>query len=612
MIREGASKMLRPACLVKTDRHSGNNLLSNALSAERYDSESVNDKPKVKKDRRFDSTHFTFRDRCKPNGIRRACLIFATMSVALISFCAYKRTLAYFFAGTDTFTLIETARLTSAKDLIKILCNPLMAGSGFVSRALFYRPVSSLSYSLDYFLWGLNPFGYHLTNLILHVLVTALVLILVVSLTNGDVVKAWASALIFSLHPILIESVPAPDCRHDLLAAFILVSAFILFIRARDGGAFSKVGFGLSVLCYGLALGSKEIAVVFPCLTFAYILIFSDPGCKRSRRIWAATRRSAVYLGVTLVYMAWRTVILGGLGGYSTESAGSTFCHRVMDIVVMYLRDLVYPQDFLSLFGTISMSLLILLLTSLVAVHGWDFRQSSGTDQESHTKLARFFLVWLCLPIAVMVFTLTFSHRTMYTAVIPFAALLGCNVVSGIRHHASLLKEVPGNRTLAGILGLVNMTGLSFSALVLNAALVVSLLAYSPLIRSYSEWEASSQIASSLFKKLAEVIPALPQDTLIEVHNLPAAVQSYRSEIPRAREVGYLNGYSIKSWIDLNYPGNHIQVSINSRHCPRRTPEDMHLLVKVLDKTNTRLSVLFVHDASAMRPRAVQWRYVAR
>ena len=147
------------------DQQLKSNLLSRVFPIERYDAESVSDRRRAMRGPLPDAMDFTSWTQRNPNWRRRAALFIAILSVVVIGFLAHKPALGCFFTGTDTFTLIDTARVTSARDLIEILCNPLMAGSGFVSQGLFYRPVSTLSYSLDYFFWGLNPFGYHLTNL---------------------------------------------------------------------------------------------------------------------------------------------------------------------------------------------------------------------------------------------------------------------------------------------------------------------------------------------------------------------------------------------------------------------------------------------------------------
>jgi hypothetical protein len=94
--------------------------------------------------------------------------------------------------------------------------------------------------------------------------------------------------------------------------------------------------------------------------------------------------------------------------------------------------------------------------------------------------------------------------------------------------------------------------------------LSISILAYSPLVKTYKEWEASSNLSLIFFHKLSEIVTELPDNTIIYVYNLPQRIFSSKAKIPRVQTASYLNDYSIKSWLDLNYPNNNINVvSIN-------------------------------------------------
>ncbi|MCX5896449.1 MAG: hypothetical protein NTZ51_11560, partial [Proteobacteria bacterium] len=140
------------------------------------------------------------------------------LSITLVAFVTYRDMLGYFFTGIDTLALIETSRIHSLKDVVKILTESMMSDTGFTEFLKYYRPLTMLSYGLDYSLWKLNPFGYQTTDLVLHLLVAIFVFLLVWSLTNGNQVKAWLSSIIFTTHPILVANVPAISRRADILA----------------------------------------------------------------------------------------------------------------------------------------------------------------------------------------------------------------------------------------------------------------------------------------------------------------------------------------------------------------------------------------------------------
>jgi hypothetical protein len=282
-------------------------------------------------------------------------LTLAVLSIVALSLLAWRDVLGYFFTGGDTLGLIYTSRVSGMQDVLRILSQPMMSGTRFTELATYYRPVASLSYSLDYLVWGLNPFGYQLTNVLLHVFV-ALSLFLVVRTLSGSTGVALLTAVLFAIHPIHVETVPVTARRHDMLAALFMLLSLWLFVRsfARSRGRVPlRV---LSAGVYVLAMGSKETAIILPGLVFLYGLIFQPaqtefPGRRFARLVpvvRAAVWASLPHVAVALVMLAWRTWVLGGLGGRAAGALGAWAAVKPFITTVGYVADLVYPVDFLA------------------------------------------------------------------------------------------------------------------------------------------------------------------------------------------------------------------------------------------------------------------------
>ncbi|MFH1725138.1 MAG: tetratricopeptide repeat protein [Elusimicrobiota bacterium] len=168
-----------------------------------------------------------------------------------------------------------------------------------------YRPLTMLSYSVNYRLGGLEPVGYHLANLVLHVFVSVMLFFLLRRLGLSDGASGLA-ALAFSALPVHTEAVSSVVGRAELLAAaFLLCSWRLAHLRA---GAFRM---GLSVVFFLLALLSKENAAVFP-LVLALAEYASHPGSwkevlKARAGVWA------LFLVALLLYLEWRYHITGAV-----------------------------------------------------------------------------------------------------------------------------------------------------------------------------------------------------------------------------------------------------------------------------------------------------------
>ncbi|GAN33495.1 tetratricopeptide repeat protein [Candidatus Brocadia sinica] len=143
-----------------------------------------------------------------------------------------------------------------------------------ISGELTYRPIVTLSYFLEYALWQLKPWGYHLTNIIIHTLNVYLVYCMAYRLFYNRQ-SAFISSIIFSIHPLFTEAVNAVSYREDLLSATFLLTAFLFFLKSnRNAGRRDFIiCYAFSLCAYLFALLSKEMAIVLPFLILAYDLI---------------------------------------------------------------------------------------------------------------------------------------------------------------------------------------------------------------------------------------------------------------------------------------------------------------------------------------------------
>jgi Flp pilus assembly protein TadD len=130
-------------------------------------------------------------------------------------------------------------------------------------------PLSWMSLGLDYLVWGLEPSGYHLTNIALHATCAVLVFLLarrVLRDLPGDAdahaLAAAFAALVFSVHPLRVESVAWITERRDVLSGCFYVATLLAYVRAAQEERHSA--YWASVLFAVLALLSKGTAVTLP------------------------------------------------------------------------------------------------------------------------------------------------------------------------------------------------------------------------------------------------------------------------------------------------------------------------------------------------------------
>lgn len=171
-------------------------------------------------------------------------------------------------------------------------------------QSLFFRPLLSLISFWDYQLWGLNPFGYHLTNFGFHLANAVLVRTLAYLLMFNVKIEAqqktflsYFSGFIFLLLPSHSEAVSWISARTDVIATFFALLSFVTYLNYKYLGY--KTNLIVSILSFLAALYCKESIVSYPGLIIGYEFY-------ESLRLKSKVKS---HLGIILLY-------LGGLGFY--------------------------------------------------------------------------------------------------------------------------------------------------------------------------------------------------------------------------------------------------------------------------------------------------------
>ncbi len=226
----------------------------------------------------------------RPDPVAPALRLLAALAIAAAAFLVNLPTLRFHFVSWDDSAYVTQnhwIRGWSAENLRHIFTKPY-----FVS----YMPLQLVSYVLDYSLWGLRPFGYHLQQILLHALDSVLAFELVRRLF-GRFWLAGLASLLFALHPSHVESVAWVSARKDVLSAAFLIPAVLCYLSARGERSLRMKPYLASILFFALAILSKVNVVVLPLfLVLVDLAVLKLP--RRGGRWWMQVLGSKVPYGV--------------------------------------------------------------------------------------------------------------------------------------------------------------------------------------------------------------------------------------------------------------------------------------------------------------------------
>ncbi len=183
---------------------------------------------------------------------------------------------------------------------------------------VLWRPVALIAYAAEWRLFDGSPAGFHAVNIGLNALVSVLVALLILSLMgsgpgSGGLWAALGGGLLFASHPVHVEAVGNVVGQGELLAATFALSALLIALAdAASSGRRALQIVGVAV-GFGLALGSKEIAVTLPAVLLLVRMARDDRGFMDAIRTDLPLHLVMAAVGVTwLVLRAW---VLGSVIG---------------------------------------------------------------------------------------------------------------------------------------------------------------------------------------------------------------------------------------------------------------------------------------------------------
>lgn len=264
--------------------------------------------------------------------------------IIIIGFLVYFPSLKGVFVFDDRYLVIENSFIRDFTHIKDVFTSHLYRGSPISSN--FYRPLQSLLLILDYRFWRLQPFGYHLTNILIHILNSVFVYFLIGLISKRRDV-GFLTALLFSVHTVLSGTVNYVSSQSDLLNLLFLLISLILYVLYIE--SYFK-GFGVllyigSLSAFLASILSKEAGFIIPFIILFYLYCFSGTKRhgeeKRPGLIW-------IFFIVAGLYGYMRATVLNFAGQELLEkTTGLIPLHlrlfTASKVIMIYLRLLVFP-----------------------------------------------------------------------------------------------------------------------------------------------------------------------------------------------------------------------------------------------------------------------------
>ncbi len=276
--------------------------------------------------------------------------------VAAVAFGAYANALPNGFVYDDVPQVLQNPWIRDARSIPAIFTSGAWDYAGTSSN--YYRPVMHLAYLAAHAIFGLWAPGFHLVNVLLHVVASVLVYLLAARILRpdgagpvpGDRALAAAAGLLFAVHPIHTEAVAWVSAVPDLALTVFSLGSLLLYAALPSGRVPSlDPRYLASVGLFVLASLSKETALLLPA-----ILATWDWAIRRERPASAARVKGYLpYLAVVAAYVLLRVAALRGVAPVSRHQdlTGAEVALNVLPLLARYAGMLLLPVGLTAFHG---------------------------------------------------------------------------------------------------------------------------------------------------------------------------------------------------------------------------------------------------------------------
>jgi len=246
--------------------------------------------------------------------------IYCYLIIILVTYLVFYNSLSNDFVFDDESVIVNNQSIQTLDNIPKFFT----ADEGFhkvIGR--YYRPVVSASYAIDYSIWGLNSFGFHLTNIIIHIISCLLLFkIFTVLFWRYKYRNLFSlfSTLIFAVHPIHTEAVTWISGRTDSMVTMFFFGSFLCYIEFTKEQRYLKekntletitsrnyLYLVLSLFLYACGLLTKEMIITMPVIILLYDFVYRKKGVAFSKKNFLVYSLFAV---ITVMYLILRYVLL--------------------------------------------------------------------------------------------------------------------------------------------------------------------------------------------------------------------------------------------------------------------------------------------------------------
>jgi hypothetical protein len=361
---------------------------------------------------------------------------YAAITVILIvSFGVYFNALFNGFVYDDRQLILQNPWIKDVRYIPQLFFSHIWAfereGTGN-----YYRPIVHLIYMADYHIFGLKPWGYHLSRILLHVGSSLLVFLIASTIINRymggkTVCIPFAAALLFATHPVHTESVAVATAETSF--AFFFLLSFYLYVMADDAGRGVPVA---SLVFFFLAALSKETALTLPVVMLAYEYSFKRDQFSplSSNTVYRLLKKYLPYLVLAVIYLIIRTYAIGGFSPIKVhpELGGWGYFINVFPLFAGYLGKLLLPVNLNAayVFHPISSVFEWKALLSIAVTLGFI---AAVYVSKNRNRVVFFSLIWVALPLLPALYipalgVHTFAERYLYLPSVGFVILASIGI----------------------------------------------------------------------------------------------------------------------------------------------------------------------------------------